>query len=248
MRKSIARGRLIFACVWLGIFAVSYIVWAFYLSSVTSRLAEYEALHPEHEAERVFTEYFLEADPMKFSTYDADVESKYDISGSSAKFFSDLTYGKVLSLAELAREVDGTRTYAVCADGSEFARIVLIKEKSEAYSYDVWSLSEIILTARPAYELRITAPKAAAVVLNGVLLDSGYAVSEYMLADSPCFEGNDAARVMVEYKISGLYAEPDVSVSLTEAGVQLGLDREDASNHTSDRSYVSYISYLYYGK
>lgn len=248
MRKNLARGRLIFACVWLGIFAVSYILWAFFLSSITGKLVEYESLHPENEAKKVFTEYFVNADPNCFSSYDEKAESRYDVKGSSAKYFCDLTYGKELSFSPLGEEADGKRTFAVLADGEEFARFVLKKEESDRYSFGVWTLDGIKLTARPAYELRITAPKSAVVTVNGVLLEDSYAVSEYMLDDAPYFGGDTAARVMVEYKISGLYREPSVSASLSGAGVQLGLDREHASGFSAERAYISYLSYLHYGK
>ena len=241
MRKSVSRGRLIFACVWLGIFAVSYILWAFYLSAVSNRLAEYELSHPENEAKRVFTEYFLNADPMEFSSYD-DAESKYDVRGSAKDYYYSLTYGKMLAFSECG-SADGLITYAVTADGAEFARFVLSENKSGS-----WKLAKIILTARPSYEVCIRAPKSAVVTVNGILLDGEYAVSEYMLAESPVFDGNAEARVMITYLIKGLYSEPVLSVKLTEGDVQLGLDKENESDFSAEKAYVSYLSYLYYGK
>lgn len=240
MKKNISRGGLIFTCVWLGIFAVSYIVWAFYLSAVSNRLAEYENTHPEKEAEKVFAEYFLNADPMDFSSYD-DAESKYDVRGSSKEYYYDLTYGKPLSFSECGR-ANGIITYSVTADGTEFARFVLSEKESGE-----WKFTKILLTARPSYELCIHAPKSAIVTVNGVLLDGEYAVSEYMIADSPVFEGDAEKRIMVTYILKGLYSEPALSVKLTDADVQLGLDKEDSAVFSAEKAYVSYLSHLYYG-
>ncbi len=240
MKNKASRGRLIFTCVWLGIFAVSYIVWAFYLSAVSDRLAEYENSHPENKAERVFNEYFLNADPMNFSSYD-DVETKYDVRGSAKDFYYDLTYGKALAFAKHGNAAD-IITYSVTADGAEFARFTLSEDESGS-----WQLDEIILTARPERELSVCAPKSAVVTVNGVLLGEEYAVSEYMLADSPIFGGNTDKRAMVTYLLTGLYSEPTLSVKLTESDVQLGLDKENESDFSAEESYISYLSYLHYG-
>lgn len=241
MKKNISRGRLIFVCVWLGIFAVSYIVWAFYLSAVSNRLAEYERSHPENAAKKVFADYFLNADPNDFSSYD-DAEQKFDADGSAKEYYYNLTYGKALAFTEQGK-TDGLVTYSVTANGSEFARFVLSEDESGG-----WKLAKIVLTARPSNELYIQAPKASVVTVNGVLLDGEYAVSEYMLADSPIFGGNAEGRVMVTYLIKGLYCEPVLSVKLTEGGVSLGLDKESESDFSAEKSYLSYLSYLYYGK
>ena len=240
MRKNVSRGRLIFTCIWLGIFAVAYILWAFYLTAVSNRLAEYEKTHPENEAQRVFTEYFLNADPMTFSSYD-DVESKYDVRGAANKFYYDLTYGKALDFSEYG-SASGIVTYSVTADGEEFARFALSEDEEGA-----WKLSKIVLTAAPPHELYIRAPRAAAITVNGVLLDGECAVSEYMLTESPVFGGEAEKRTMVVYYLTGLFADPKLSVKLTDADVELGLDNEGKSNFSAERAYISYLSYLYYG-
>ena len=193
MRKNNARGRLIFTCVWLGIFAVAYIVWAFYLSAVSGRLADYEKSHPENEAERVFDEYFLRADPMMFSSYE-EVESQYDVRGSARKFYYDITYGKALAFSEYESGPDSV-TYSVTADGAEFARFALSKDET-----GWWKLSKITLTAKPSTELYIRVPQNALVTVNGILLGGECVVSEYTLNDSPVFGGNDEKVKEIEDK------------------------------------------------
>ena len=240
MRKNITRGRLVFTCVWLGIFAVAYIVWAFYLSAVSARLTEYENQHPEHEAERVFEEYFLNADPMSFSSYD-EVETEYDVRGSSEKYYYELTYGKVLAFSESGKS-DVAATYSVTADGCEFAVISLSVDETGA-----WQLNDIALTAKPSYELYVNAPRSAVVTVNGVLLGGENISGEYMLDDSPVFEGGEEKREMVTYHLSGLFAEPTLSVKLTASDVQLGLDEVSESVFSAENAYVAYLSYLYYG-
>lgn len=237
MRRNISRGGLIFTCVWLGVFAIAYTVWAFYLSAVSTRLTEYENQHPEHTAERIFTEYFLNADPMHFTSYD-EVETEYDVRGSAKDYYYDLTYGKALAFSESAK-ADGTASYSVTADGYEFAVISLASDETGN-----WQLKDITLTAKPSYELYIKAPKSAIVTVNGVLLGGEYISGEYMLDDSPVFEGDAEKRTMVTYLLSGLYAEPMLSVKLTASDVQLGLDEA----FSAEQAYVAYLSYMHYGK
>ena len=240
MRKNTTRGSLIFTCVWLGVFAVAYIVWAFYLSAVTNRLEEYERSRPENEAERVFAEYFLNADPMTFSSYD-DVESKYDVRGAAKEYYYNVTCGKELAISECGN-VSGLVTYSVTAAGDEFARFVLSKDESGE-----WKLSKIILSATPSNEYFIKAPKNAIVTVNGVLLDGEYAVSEYMIADSTALGGDAQTRTMVTYRLSGLYGDPVFSVKLTDADVQLSLESEDTTTFSAEKSYIAYLAYIYYG-
>ena len=196
MKKNITRSGLVFTCVWLAIFAVAYIIWTFFLSSLTAKLAEYEYSHPENEAQKVFTQYFLNTDPMHFSSYD-DVETKYDVQGSAQKYYYDLTYGKAFAFAECERTEEAV-TYAVTADGLEFARIVLVESDTGAWEYD-----KIILTARPSNEILINVPKLAVVTVNGVILDENYAASEYMLPESAIYGEDVEKRTMVTYCLQG---------------------------------------------
>ena len=240
MKRNASKGRFIFTCIWLGIFAVAYVLWAFFLSTVTDRLEEYERTRPENKAETVFAEYFLDADPMTFSSYD-DVESKYDVRGAAKEFYYSLTYGKPLAMSEHDK-ASGLITYSVTAGGEEFARFVLSQDESGE-----WTLSRIFLTAAPQNEFYVNAPKDAIVTVNGVLLDGDCAVSEYLIADSPVFGGDEQKRTMVTYRLSGLYGAPVFSVKLTAADVNLSLESESGTLFSAEKSYVAYLSYLCYG-
>ena len=59
MKKGLSRGGMIFAVVWLSIFALAFVLWAFYLGVVNDRLAEYESIQFSRVAEGIFDEYFL---------------------------------------------------------------------------------------------------------------------------------------------------------------------------------------------
>ena len=91
MKKGLTRGGLIFATVWLGIFAVAFLVWAIYLGHINNRLAEYESVQPKHEAERIFKEYFLYADVADMIGYEENFYSEYDKKGAPEKAISTLT-------------------------------------------------------------------------------------------------------------------------------------------------------------
>lgn len=240
MKKNPSRGRVAFTCIWLAIFAISYTLWAFFLYNISETLEEYERSLPENEAQRVFAEYFLNADSMKFSSYD-DVESQYDVRGSASKYYYDLTYGKALALTEYDTTSE-LATYSVTVDDTEFARFALSKDESGE-----WKLSKIILTSTPANEFLINAPKDAIVTVNGVLLGGECAVSEYMIADSPIFGADAQKRTMVTYRLSGLFSDPVFSVKLTSTDVQLSLEQSDDAILSAEKSYIAYLSYIYYG-
>ena len=69
INKGMTRGRLIFICVWLGIFAVAFLLWALLLGEVSNLLTEYEGVQPEYEAEEGFESYFATADAATIAGY-----------------------------------------------------------------------------------------------------------------------------------------------------------------------------------
>lgn len=245
MNKRLTRGGLIFAVTWLGIFALAFLSWAVYLGTVNERLAEYESIQPEYEAERIFNEYFLNSDAADMITYEAGFYSEYDKAGAPEKAVSDLVDGKVLSY-----KAENHALYSVCADGEVIAQFTLKGDKDTTPLLGAHRpiLDKIDILLKPEYEVTVIAPKGAVVKVNGKAVASDMTEGDPILLDGAEYFTDDEARVMVRYRIAGLFAEPTISVESADGSVKYGAELiGEPSVYSVEKSYVSYLKNAYYG-
>lgn len=245
MKKGLTRGGLIFATVWLGIFAIAFLVWAIYLGFINERLAEYESIQPKHEAERVFNEYFLNSDASDMIGYEENFYSEYDKAGAPEKAIASLTDGKKLSYKAETRAI-----YSVYADGEVIAQFTLKghPDKTPLLGAHKPVLDKIDFLIEPEFEVVVIAPKIAVVMVNGKEITENMIEGDPILLDSVEYFPNDVARVMVKYRISGLFAEPTVSVESADGKVKYVLEQMDEPGvYSAEKSYVSYLQNAYYG-
>lgn len=246
MKKGLTRGGLIFATVWLGIFAVAFIAWAIYLGVINQRLAEYESIQPKHEAERVFNEYFLYADTSKMIEFEEGFYSEYDKKGAPEKALSDVLDGKKLSY-----KAENNALYSVYADGEMIAQFTLKpkKETTPHLGAHEPTLDKIDFLVDPKISVTVIAPKGATVKVNGKVVSEDMITGEPIYLDNAEFFPNDEARMMVSYRIEGLFADPAIGVESADGSVRYGVDINGEPNvYSAEYSYTSYLRDAYYGK
>lgn len=246
MKNRLTRGGLIFATVWLGIFAVAYLAWAIYLGVINERLAEYESIQPKHEAERVFNEYFLYADTSDMIGYEEGFYSEYDKKGAPEKAIASLLDGKKLSY-----KAENNALYSVYADGVMIAQFTLKphRDRTPLLGAHEPVLDKIDFLVEPTVDITVIAPKGATVKVNGKTVAADMISGDTIYLDNAEYFPNDEARMMVSYRIEGLFAEPVVSVESADGSVRYGVDIKAASYvYSAEYSYTSYLRDVYYGK
>ncbi len=246
MKKGLTRGGLIFATAWLGIFAITFLAWAVYLGNINERLAEYESIQPKHAAERIFNEYFLYADTADMIEFEEGFYSEYDKKGAPENALSSLLNGKKLSY-----KAENNALYSVYADGEMIAQFTLIphRETTPLLGAHEPALGKIDFLIKPTLDVTVIAPKGATVKVNGKPVPENMISGDPIYLDNAEYFPNDAARVMVSYRIEGLFAEPTVSVESADGAIRYGVDLTDASHvYSAEHSYVSYLRDAYYGK
>lgn len=228
VKKEMTRGRVIFVSVWLGIFAVAFILWAVVLASVGSLLAEYESVQPVYEAQEVFEQYFAYADSATIAGYDEYKISAYDKEGSAAEYLASVIDGKKITYVPALSSSSDVKTYIVKADGLQFASFTLVKSQSttESLGLNEWELGEIDVKISPVCGVNIFAPKSAVVKVNGVVLTDEYREGDYVeLKEEVYFPKDDAdSRYMANYFVDGLFVDPTVTVENADGSVTYGLE------------------------
>ncbi len=245
MKKDLTRSGLIFATVWLGIFAITFLIWAIYLGFINERLAEYESIQPKYEAERVFNEYFLNSDASDMIGYEEGFYSEYDKVGAPEKVIASLIDGKKLSYKAETRAL-----YSVYADGEVIAQFTLKAhpEKTPLLGAHRPVFDKIDFLIEPEFEVVVIAPKIAVVMVNGKEITGNMIEGDPILLDSVEYFPNDVARTMVKYRISGLFAEPTISVESADGTVKYVLEpMDEPGTYSTENSYVSYVKNIYYG-
>ncbi len=246
MKKGLTRGGFIFATVWLGIFAVAFLTWAIYLGAINERLAEYESIQPKYEAERIFNEYFLNADVADMIEYEEGFYSPYDKIGAPEKAIASLIDGK-----ELSYKAENRALYNVYADGEMIAQFTLIphRDVTPLLGAHCPSLGKIDFLTEPTVEITVIAPKGAIVKVNGKTVSSDDMAKGVPVAldDAEYFPTEDA-RTMMSYSFCALFEEPTVSVESADGSISYGIELIEASGvYSAEKSYVSYLKNAYYG-
>ena len=250
-QNGMPRGRLIFICTWLGIFAVTFLIWALFLGGINKDLAKYEGYQPVYAADEVFREYFADAEAADLMQYAQLNLSAYDTEDAALDCLENLITGKELSYLE--KNVEGEEVhYEVLSSGVSFAEfsVVTDEESKEIFGAHGYKLGEIKVYIEPSFNAVIFAPKNAIVKVNGKVLGEEYRVGEYReLADAVYFPDDDTdARLMAEYHIDGLFAAPAVSVTNTAGNIVYGVEFNKTNGvYDTEYSYRTILSEIFNG-
>lgn len=250
-RNGMPRGRLIFICTWLGIFAVTFLIWAVFLGGINKDLAKYEGYQPVYAADEVFREYFVDAQAADLIQYAQLDLSDYDTDEAALECLENLISGKELSYSEKNAEGKEVR-YAVLSSGASFAEFSLVpnEDSKEIFGAHGYKLGEIKVYIEPSFNAIIFAPKDAIVNVNGKVLGAEYRVGEYReLADAVYFPDDDPdARFMAEYHVEGLFAAPSVTVTNAAGNIVYGVEFNKTSGvYDTEYSYRTILSEIFNG-
>ncbi len=240
MNKGMTGGRLIFICTWLGIFAVSFLIWAAVLGGVTKDLAKYEEYQPVYAADDAFREYFKETDAATIAGYSNLNVLKYDKADAVKERIETILSGGELTCREAGSEDESDR-YEVMTGGEVFAGFTIVEDEDsrEIFGRRGYTIGEVYLLIEPEYEANIIAPKNAVVKINGVMVGEEVRVGEYKeLRDAEYFPADDPdARLMAVYHIDGLFSAPEVTVTNSAGNITYGVEL-DRTNSVYDTEYA----------
>ena len=248
-QSGMPRGRLIFICTWLGIFAVAFLIWALFLGGISKDLAKYEEYQPIYAADAVFREHFADVSAEELMAYADITVSEYDTEEAVLKCLKSLIFEKELTYRQKGSDI--TR-YEVIASGVAFAEFTVVTDDStkEIFGSHGYKLGEITVSFPPESKAIIIAPKNAVVKVNGKVLGEEYRVGEYReLADAVYFPDDDPdSRFMAEYHIGQLYAAPAVTVTDIEGKTVYGVEYSKTSSvYDTEYSYRSILEAKFNG-
>jgi len=251
VKNGMTRGKLIFVCTWLAIFAVSFLVWALYLGRVTKDLEQYEEYRPIFTAEEIFREHFANADAATLAGYGEYNLSEYDSSDAAEKRIESIIDGKELSYRESA-STDGNVRYEVMANGEVFAAftVKIDEDSKELFGNKDYTLDGIEILIKPDVEANIIAPKNAVVKVNGIVVGEDKRSGDYLeLEDAEYFPEDDPdSRLMAVYHIDGLFTLPQVSVTNADRNISYGVEFDkNKSLYDTEFSYRTILSEIYNG-
>ncbi len=247
--KKMTKGRLTFICVWLAIFAVSFLVWALYLGAVTRSLVKYDEYAPQFTAEKIFDTYFRNAGGELIVSYDGLTMSPYDSHDAASRYVDRLISAGALEYGE--KEISEDKAvYTVTADGIPLAEFSIKPDpRSKAiYGRRAWMLDRIALLIEPECSAQIIAPKDSVVKVNGIVLNSSNLFGDPItLEDAVYFPADDPdARIMVTYRIEGLFDDPDITVESADGKVSFGMEFDkNGSVYDTEYSYRTHLSDIY---
>ncbi|MBQ4140949.1 MAG: hypothetical protein IJD70_06395 [Clostridia bacterium] len=250
-KKGMTRGRLAFICTWLAIFAAAFLIWAFYLGKVTNELMEYDAKHPAYTAEEVFKEYFDGSDAEKIASCGKYSLSEYEDYDDVIKKIESMLEGKTVTYKETSFDENEAR-YEVLAGDVAFAAFTLKEneESDSAFGRREYVLSGMELLLAPDCVANIRAPKNAIVKLNGIALGKDHMIGDYIeLDDAEYFPVDDPdSRLMVLYRVEGLYASPEVIVTNPEGNITYGVEYDRINSvYDTEFSYRTILEDIFNG-
>lgn len=241
-RGNARKGRTVFITVWLAIFAAAFVLWAFFLGKVNEMLAEYESVQPKHLAQEVFDLCFADGDAAEIVKYCSLEVSPYDKENAVRDALASEIRGKDISYYPVPSADPEVRIYALAADGVRFADFTLVRseEKTELLGVNAWKLGGTVIVTEPAYGVSVYAPKNAVVRINGIALTEEYITGEPVALEAADYfpSGDPDSRLMVNYRIDGLFSEPAVTVESADGATAYGIEYDGAkSAYSVERAY-----------
>ena len=211
--KGMTKGRLIFICTWLAVFAVAYLIWAAVLYGVTKELREYESYQPHSAAEKAFDELFADADAEEIVGYGGYTLSYYESKDAVIGYIDSLISDKTLTYREKSSD-DSRVTYEVLSDGAVFAEFTVVKDESsrEIFGEKCYVTGDVKLCIEAPGRAIVIAPKNATVKLNGIEVGETLRVGEYIELPDAVYFPDEESRLMSQYFVSGLFGTPTVTV------------------------------------
>lgn len=250
-KPKVGRG-LIFWMVWLAIILVVMIVWAVVLSKVDGYLEEYESVQPQHEAERIFTEYFTDYETIVANAANltiSDFEDEAAVISCMKELYGEADPANWSLNKAISAEI-GTLKYTVSVGGTNIASFTLVKTDriNEATGEPIYTLGKIRVSFSPSKGASIYAPINATVKVNGLTLGDGYRFGDPVVLDEQVYypEGDAAARTMQNYFVGGLYYEPTVTVTSADGDVEYTLKHDAAkASWRADGDYIDRLVLSY---
>lgn len=238
-----------FTAVWLIIIVCIAIIWAAAMAFVTVALEEYEDVQMKYAAEDVFNNLFMRSEPSALIKY-ADIdESGLEEDVSAAEYLSTILGAGNLSYKEVISADSSVKMYAVSVGDITFASFTLGdgEEQTEILHLKYPELKKVDVTLKPLYGAVIFAPVCAEVRVNGRLLDRSYVEGGEMVFDPEPYypDDDDSFRTFVNYTVTGLFAEPEVTASMPGGG-ELKLERDpDTGVYSAQKDYIDRLAAQY---
>lgn len=219
-----------YLCLIVGV-ALALIAMVFGLAYLRGVLADYEAVQPQYEAERIFDRYFRVPDYAELvgmSEMPGNL-SPFETKDSLADAFDALYGGAEMSYAQTTGSLDGSLRYLVKAGGKKIAVFTLAPgagEKSQ-YGFDRYALSVVELYIRPTERVTVSVPEGSTVYLNGMAVSEDYCTARGIETES-CAHMPDGVPgiTYATYTVNALLRAPEVTV-MTEKGETAPLRRDE---------------------
>ncbi len=212
-----SRGISRFTLTWILIIVCIALIWSVCMVFLSSLLEEYEAVQPKYAAEKVFEKYFLTADSDSILNYNVYPLNSLEDRQNAVDYVSSILNSGELRYKEVFSGEDSKNMYAVSAGDVTFASFTLTSgnDTTEILGLAYPALADITVNLKPLYGTVIYAPLSATVRVNGNVLDESYIEGKRVTLDEAVYfpAEDENGRVMVNYSVSGLFAEPTVSVT-----------------------------------
>jgi hypothetical protein len=197
------------------------------LATLWCFLTEYEHTLPIHTAESYAASLDTDAITALIES-DADLAAHNDVFETREAVISALSAYVTEQDLRVTRDVRATTddkpVYSLKSGGKRFCTVALTAGKTVFFGLNEWKVASVKLdgTFFPSPEIMatISAPKGAAVTVNGITLDDKYIISTGEYSALTVFErGKSDAPQAVTYRVSGLYAEPAVEATLSDTAL-----------------------------
>ncbi len=230
-KKAVIGKGPLFWIVWLVIVIVVMIVWAFVLRSVSGLLAEYEDSQPKYVAERVFNDYFKSCDYEYLVRNSEDTKITQFETVDSAVSYARSLFGSddgEWTFTQGSSDDPDVLNYSVAKGNVRIGSFTLVKSGKESakLKLPIYTLGKTEIKLSPKYGANVYAPINAVVKINGTVLGEEFRYGDPVVLKEDVYfpEGDESARTMQNYFVSGLYLEPEVTVTSGDGSVTYKLE------------------------
>lgn len=206
------KGSLIFYGIYLALVLIFFIGIAIAMGALKDWLVSFQAAQPEAKSQQVFRQLFADPDWDELYTLARPDETQSDAKDVYAAYMEAQIGDDKLSYIETSAGLSGGKKYFVLHGKKVVATFTLTADDPKAQVPN-WQLGsvEVFFSRNLSYNI-ITLPDQI-VTVNGKELDDSYIIRVTSTTAEKYLPKGEQGFRLVEYKIDGLMAKPEVVVT-----------------------------------
>ena len=206
------KGAYIFYGIYVGLALLFFIGVAIAMGALKDWLVTYQAAQPETKSQQVFQQLFSDPDWSEIYAIANPDNTNPEIKQAYADYMAEQVGDDELTFIETAAGLSGDKKYYVLHGKKVISTFSLTADDKDAEIPD-WRLGDVEVYFYCNRSFNIQVLPGCTVTVNGKTLDDSHIIRKVATKAEAYLPSGTQGFRLVEYRVSGLYSVPEVTVA-----------------------------------